>query len=72
LLLEVTKIEPTEAHIDIEGVRLSEGQSMAVRVAIEMYMFDLERELAKGMGQVGQNYLARLREVRRLISEGAI
>jgi hypothetical protein len=61
-----------EARIDLEGVRLSEGQSMAVRVAIEMYIFDLERELAKDLGQIGQNYLARLREVRRLISEGAV
>jgi hypothetical protein len=68
----VTKIEPTEARIDIEGVRLSEGQSMAVRVAIEMFMGDLEGDLAPEMGQIGQNYLARLREVRRLISEGAV
>jgi hypothetical protein len=68
----VTKNEPTEARIDIEGVRLSEAQSLAVRVAVETFMFDLERELATDMGQVGQNYLARLREVRRLISEGVV
>lgn len=59
-----------EPDIVINGVRLSVGQSLSTRVAVELYMLELEDEqFRKDMGRVGDNYQARLREVRTLMSK---
>jgi hypothetical protein len=63
-----------EADITISGRRLSEGQSMALRVAVENFTFEL---MDRGLGndehgkRLTQNYLDRLDEIRELIFETA-
>ena len=44
-----------EATITIDGHTLTEGQSMSVRVAITAFLMELnnDKELARGLGQIG-------------------
>ena len=62
-----------EATITIDGHTLTERQSMSVRVAITAFLMELnnDKELARGLGQIGINYHARLTEVLRIIQEEA-
>jgi hypothetical protein len=56
-----------EAEITISGVTLSEGQSLAVRVAVELFSdwcYDNRRVLG---AELATNYTSRLNEVRELI-----
>lgn len=61
-----------EPEIVIGGVKLGPGQVMAARVAIQLYLLQLEDEtFCKGIGPVGDKYRARLREVCALM-DGSI
>jgi hypothetical protein len=67
-----TRKEPT---ITVEGVTLSQGQAMAVRVATVAYLMELDSDpLALGADDMGKRitaaYIERLREVERLMSWG--
>lgn len=57
--------DPKEAHIVIGGMVLTEGQSMAVRVAINDFLMQLQDpEFRDGLGrELADAYAARLREV---------
>ena len=60
-----------EAKIEISDQRLTEGQSMAVRVALQLFVMDLQ-ENGLGEDDLGRelvaNYLARIGEVNQLIA----
>jgi hypothetical protein len=62
-----------EASITINGVALSVGQSMTVRVAIESFAMDLQMDLQRtapddeGYGPIGRLYQQRIDEIRDLI-----
>ena len=64
-----------EPKITINGVELSHGQSMTVRVALEAYAMQLSTD---GLGEdptgkdITQNYLNRIDEVRRMIFNRAV
>lgn len=57
-----------EPHIVVNGVTLGIGQAMALRVAVEMFVVQLDSDM-HGLGQTGRNYRDRLIEVRRLMSQ---
>ncbi len=62
----------SESLITINGVLLSEGQSLSVRVAIESFIIQLKID---GLGnddrgnQITKSYLERLGEIQELIHE---
>lgn len=60
-----------EPEITINGVTLSPGQAMTIRVAIESFCFDLT-EHGLGSDHLGKRlrrgYLDRIREIRELIA----
>lgn len=59
-----------EPSITINGKQLSEGQAMAIRVAIESFALDMD---TNGLGEddhgekMTQAYLSRIREIRELM-----
>lgn len=57
-----------EPRITVSGVQLSEGQAMAVRVALELFLMELPK-LKDELGPAGQGYEDRLREVVRYMHE---
>jgi len=60
-----------EARITINGVELTEAQSMAVRVAVTGMRMDLhadDRKRMRGLGEIGHLYDLRLQEVEDLIT----
>ncbi|MGY8665714.1 hypothetical protein Q3C01_25605 [Bradyrhizobium sp. UFLA05-109] len=58
-----------EATITIDGHKLTEGQAMAVRVAITAFLLELkhDKKFADGLGVIGIAYQARLNEVMHII-----
>lgn len=56
-----------EADIEISGHKLSEGQSMTLRVALQIFAITLQDGEDKAT-QLTQNYLARIREMNELIA----
>jgi hypothetical protein len=62
-----------EADIVISGDRLSGGQSLAVRVAVESFLMTLsDPDFRAGLGEpLATNYVDRLIEVRTLIGRTA-
>ncbi|WP_063685607.1 hypothetical protein [Bradyrhizobium stylosanthis] len=58
-----------EATITIDGHTLTEGQAMAVRVAITAFLMDLknDKQFADCLGLIGIAYQARLTEVMHII-----
>ncbi len=64
------KHAPKEAHVVINGVTLTEAQSMAVRVAIESFDTHLR---ADGLGNdemgvaIANGYMARISEIRTVL-----
>jgi len=60
-----------EPRITVNGRDLTEGQSMAVRVAIQVFLIDLQKmnpgDLQEGMHAA---YRARLGEINHIIAEG--
>lgn len=61
-----------EAKIVIEGTELTFAQSMTVRVAIGAFQRILsDEEYRKALGEIGDNYQARLVEIQNLIMKGA-
>jgi hypothetical protein len=64
--------DPTlEASITIEGTVLSYSQAMALRVAVQIFIFQLQ-ENREGYGKAtADGYLARLAEIQALIGRGA-
>lgn len=65
--------DPREADIVISGLKLSEGQSLAIRVAVNNFLMELEDEkFRNGLGyELADAYKARLSEIIRLISLSA-
>jgi len=63
-------VGPREANIEIGDYVLSEGQSMAVRVAITNFLTQLDDpEYSKALGPVANGYRDRLREVIRAMAQ---
>jgi len=66
----MNKERPNEPSILINGVWLSQGQSMSLRVAVEVFISDL---VENGLGNdphgiaMKENYLVRLGEIRSLM-----
>jgi hypothetical protein len=59
-----------EARITINGKELSEGQSIAIRVALISFLITLkDKELASQMGRMAVQYSQRLSEVIAIIDE---
>lgn len=59
---------PPEPTITINGVRLTEGQAMTVRVAVmNMQMTVSDPDKAAELGPIAQGYSARLGEIMRII-----
>jgi hypothetical protein len=59
-----------EAKITINGRELTEGQSMAVRVAVIAFLSMLkDPKMTLGMGKVALNYQLRLDEVMAMIDD---
>lgn len=56
--------EPT---ITVNGVVLTQGQAMTVRVVLELFLLDGQDNLAE-LGELGQGYARSAREVRVLMS----
>lgn len=57
-----------EARIDIDGHRLSTGESMAVRVAVSAFLTELaDHDRRAALGPIADAYEARLRQVERLL-----
>ncbi|MBR0941029.1 hypothetical protein [Bradyrhizobium liaoningense] len=58
-----------EAMITIDGHKLTEGQSMSVRVAITAFLMELknDKQFADSLGLIGIVYQARLTEVMHII-----
>ena len=60
---------PSEPNIIVNGVRLSEGQAMTVRVALSHFCMDLQEGL--GSDEAGKaicaGYVARANEIFRLM-----
>jgi hypothetical protein len=57
-----------EAKITINGTLLSSAQSMAVRCAVGNFLMQLDDpKFRKSLGEIGNNYKARLAEVEKLI-----
>lgn len=58
-----------EATITIDGHKLTEGQSMSVRVAITAFLMELknDKQFADSLGLIGIGYQARLTEVMHII-----
>lgn len=58
-----------EATITIDGQKLTEGQSMSVRVAITAFLMELknDKQFADSLGLIGIAYQARLTEVMHII-----
>ncbi|BAR61279.1 hypothetical protein ACVIWV_005995 [Bradyrhizobium diazoefficiens] len=58
-----------EAMITIDGHKLTEGQSMSVRVAITAFLMELknDKQFADSLGLIGIAYQARLTEVMHII-----
>lgn len=60
-----------EATITIEGKELTVGQSMALRVAVTSFLFQLQdKTFTDGLGPIAIGYHDRLEEVLLMISEG--
>jgi hypothetical protein len=60
-----------EAKITIDGKELTEAQSMAVRVAISGFLFELgDPKFARSLGPIAVAYRLRLTEVIHIIGEG--
>lgn len=53
----------TEAHVVINGVTLSFGQAMTLRVTIGHFYDYLDEETKKELGPIGQGYADRAAEV---------
>lgn len=63
-------MEPKEAEITINGVKLSFAQSCTVRVAISSWLSSLNDpngEELEALGEIGVLYQKRLREIQTMI-----
>lgn len=61
-----------EAKITIEGHELTEGQSMAIRVAVTSFLFQLhDPKFRRDLGATAWRYKQRLDEIITMINEGA-
>lgn len=61
-------MEAQEAHVTIEGVVLTFGQTMSLRVAVSNMLAELsEPEYMKALGKIGEGYQARLTEVQSML-----
>lgn len=62
---------PAEPKITINGVELSEGQAMFVRVAISVMLLDLQVPAYRAeLGPIADGYLRRGNEVIRIAMKG--
>lgn len=60
-----------EPKITVNGVELTEGQACTLRVAMEEFaMLIIEPEHAKQLGQHGENFYARIEEIRNYMGYG--
>ncbi len=61
-----------EADVVINGVRLTHGQSMTLRVAVSSFIMNLSEDpyMVKNLGEIRLGYIARGREVEKLMIEG--
>lgn len=70
-----TAVNIDEPFIVINGVRLTQGQAMTLRVAIESFAADL-RDNGLGTDEPGiaisSVYLQRIGEIRRLLAKGTL
>lgn len=66
------EIEPHEPNIVIDGVALTNAQSMSVRVAITLFHMQCsEEEYRTEMGSIADGYRARLAEVIKIMLAGS-
>ena len=59
-----------EASVTIDGTQLTPGQSMTVRVALEMFAMDLTEHGAPADGTTEAGYLRCINEIRRMRRNG--
>lgn len=58
-----------EPRITINGVALTDGQAMTVRVALSSFLMDLQDpEEMEALGPIGPAYFERLTEIFRLMT----
>lgn len=60
-----------EADVTINGKQLSPTQSMTIRVAIEALLSSVLED-REHYGKIGDNYIERIEEIRKLIMPTAI
>lgn len=66
--MQMQNQNPKEAEIVINGVYLTFAQSMTIRVAVAHMLTDLsDPEYMKDMGEIGELYRKRLREIQDMI-----
>jgi hypothetical protein len=59
---------PEEPLITVNGIMLSVGQAMTLRVALSNFLMDLhDPEIAEGMGHTGLHYRDRANEIIRIM-----
>lgn len=64
------KIIPCEAKIQIGDYLLTEGQSIAVRVAVTNFLMELsDADFKRDLGPIGDAYELRLKEVLKVMVE---
>jgi hypothetical protein len=57
-------IEPTEPNIVINGIMLTTGQAMTLRVAVGNFLIELQdEEYLRALGEIGLLYRQRLIEI---------
>jgi hypothetical protein len=61
-----------EADVTINGIKLTHGQSMTLRVALSSFLMNMIEDpyTIKHLGSVRQGYIARGREVEQLMVGG--
>lgn len=59
--------EPQEASITINGVPLTIGQSMTLRVAVTQFHAELTHKYMRALGKIGPLYKARCEELLALL-----
>ena len=60
-----------EPKITINGWDLTEGQACTLRVAMEEFAMQLsDPEFKRKLGQIGENYLDRIAEIRKYMGYG--
>ena len=62
----------TEADVTINGTHLNFSQSMTLRVALSSFLTDLSQDpyMIANLGEIGPKYIARGREIEKLMLGG--